>query len=69
MAQGSTRVERGENYFATARQRAQELGVPFAWTLHHVPGAGHHSEQMIGEAGRLLFGAAPAAASGNAPSR
>lgn len=66
MAQGSTRVERGENFFATGRRRAAELGVPFGWSLHFVPGAGHHAEQMIGDGGRLLFAPAGANPPGSA---
>ncbi|MCC7486756.1 MAG: hypothetical protein IT529_17420 [Burkholderiales bacterium] len=55
LAQGANRVERGEDFFATARARAAELHAPFGWTLEYVPGAGHSNAQMAGAAAALLM--------------
>jgi hypothetical protein len=53
-AQGLTRWERGQRFFAGARQYAARLGVPFAWQLHPVPGVGHDYRDMSASAAELL---------------
>jgi hypothetical protein len=55
MAQGATRLERGQNYFATARAEAAKIAAPFNWRLAIVPHAGHEVSQMIASAGFYLF--------------
>ena len=55
MAQGKTRIERGQNYYAAARKAAATLGVPCAWKLKTIPGAGHSNRQMAATAAAVLF--------------
>lgn len=59
MAQGTTRLERGQNYFATARDAASKIGAPFNWRLAIVPHAAHDVSQMIGSAELFLFESGP----------
>lgn len=46
MAQGPHRLARGQAFFEAARATADQLGVPFNWTLHTVPGVGHDNRLM-----------------------
>jgi pimeloyl-ACP methyl ester carboxylesterase len=46
MAQGPHRLARGQAFFEAARATADQLGVPFNWTLHTVPGVGHDNRMM-----------------------
>jgi poly(3-hydroxybutyrate) depolymerase len=55
MAQGKTRIERGQNYYAAARKAAATLNVPCAWRLKTVPGAGHSNRQLAATAAAALF--------------
>lgn len=55
MAQGATRLERGRNYFATARAAAAKIDAPFNWRLAIVPLAAHDVRQVIDSAGFFLF--------------
>lgn len=55
MAQGSTRLERGKNYFATARAAASKIAAPFNWRFAIVPRAEHEAREMIGSAQFFLF--------------
>lgn len=55
MAQGRTRLARGQNYFATGRAAAVKAGTPFGWRLALVPGAAHEVNQVIGSAAFFLF--------------
>ena len=55
MAQGANRYERGETFFKEARGRAAELGVPFAWRIQGVPGAGHQNSRMSRPAAAILM--------------
>lgn len=55
MDQGSTRLERGKKYFATARAVAAKMAAPFNWRLAIVPHAAHEASQMIDSAGFFLF--------------
>lgn len=54
MSQGSTRLARGQAYFAAGQAQAAALGIRLGWQLHVVPG-GHDKEQMLPSAGHLLF--------------
>jgi poly(3-hydroxybutyrate) depolymerase len=54
-AQGANRFERGKGFYRAASASAKELGVPFAWEIHEVPGVGHQAEPMSRAAAALLF--------------
>jgi len=54
MRQGPTRLDRGKNYFETARQAAAKMGVPFNWRMVLVPGVGHSNAAMAGPAAMLV---------------
>lgn len=54
-AQGATRVDRGQHYFAVAKERAAALGAKFAWRLEVLPKVGHDAAQTIDSAGFLTF--------------
>ena len=54
-AQGSTRFERAQRYFATAQLQAAQLGIPLNWEYHVVPGVGHDEAGMAGPSAALLF--------------
>ena len=54
MSQGSTRLARGQAYFAAGQAQAAALGIRLGWQLHVIPG-GHDKEQMLPAAGHLLF--------------
>lgn len=55
-AQGLTRLERGETFFAFCQADAARRGIPFNWEKAYVPGAGHSDAKMAPEAARLLYG-------------
>ena len=46
MAQGPHRLARGQAFFEAARAAADQLGVPFNWSLHTVPETGHDNRLM-----------------------
>lgn len=54
-AQGRTRLERGETFFAFCQQDAAKRGVAFNWEKAYVSGAGHSDGKMAPEAARLLY--------------
>ena len=54
MSQGPHRFARGHTFYGAARAAAQSLGVPFAWTLDTVPGAGHSNRMMAPRAAGIL---------------
>jgi pimeloyl-ACP methyl ester carboxylesterase len=54
-AQGSTRFERAQTFFETARQEAGRLSVPLNWEYHTVPGVGHSEDGMAGPSAEELF--------------
>lgn len=58
MKQGATRLERGRNCFALARDVAKKNGWPLNWRLVEVPGVGHSGEKMFAapQAAEALFG-------------
>lgn len=61
MKQGATRLERGRNCFALARDVAKKHGWPLNWRLVEVPGVGHSGEKMFAapQAAEALFGSPP----------
>jgi len=58
-AQGSQRLERGQAFFAAAKNAAQRLGIPFIWDLVIVPGAGHDNAVMAKAAVEYMNQAVP----------
>lgn len=54
LSQGPHRFARGHTFYGAARSAAQSLGVPFAWTLDTVPGAGHSNRMMAPRAAEIL---------------
>jgi poly(3-hydroxybutyrate) depolymerase len=61
-AQGSTRLERANNYYATAQKEAQVRNVPLNWEFYIVPGVGHDEAGMAGPAAERLFAPEPGGA-------
>ncbi len=55
LAQGPHRFARGHHFFEAARSQARTLGVPFAWQLDTVAGAGHSNAAMAARAAALLM--------------
>jgi len=53
--QGRNRFERGQAFYATAREEAARLGVTLNWTLETVPGAAHFDQLMMPSAAWVLF--------------
>ena len=53
-AQGVNRFERGNEFFATAKKKAAQMGVPFNWQLITVPGVGHNEAEMGAVAAKLI---------------
>ena len=53
-AQGINRFERGHNFFAAAKAKAAELGVPFNWQLKTVPGVAHSNKGMAKAAAEII---------------
>lgn len=45
-AQGKTRFARGQYYFATCKSKANQMQVPFNWTMIFVPNVGHSNQGM-----------------------
>jgi pimeloyl-ACP methyl ester carboxylesterase len=54
-AQGSTRFERAQFYYATAKSEADRREIPLNWEYHVVPGVGHDEAGMAGPSAALLF--------------
>ncbi len=55
MAQGKHRLERGYNFFRTAKKQAKRIKAEFNWHLQVVPEAGHRDSQMAKTAAMILF--------------
>lgn len=55
MDQGSTRLDRGLAFYASARRAASEAGASLRWSLIVVPGIEHDHEAMAGVAARILL--------------
>ena len=47
LAQGASRFERGQNYFQTVEEYAQEHGYTFSWKKVIVKGVGHRGKSMV----------------------
>ncbi len=58
-AQGVHRLERGQTFFAAARDAARRLGISFVWDLVVVPGARHDNAAMGQAAVEYMNRAAP----------
>ena len=56
MKQGIHRLERGTNYFNTAKKMAEQLNTPFNWKLQTVPGVAHSDKKMAPAAAEIIFG-------------
>jgi hypothetical protein len=56
LAQGATRLERGQRFFATARDYAERQDVPFNWRQVLVPDVGHDNRLMAPAAIPWLLG-------------
>ena len=54
MAEGTNRFTRGLRFFATAVERANELGVPFHWQLRIKHGADHSPQEAVATAFAVL---------------
>ena len=55
VAQGANRLQRGRNFYASAKSQAEKSGVPLAWQLVTVPGVGHNSRDMSKAAEKVLM--------------
>lgn len=55
LAQGNNNYERGNNFYALAKNEASRLGMTFNWKLTGVPGVAHHDAQLAETAARLFF--------------
>lgn len=55
MAQGATRLGRGQNYFAAGRAAAAAIDAPFNWRLALASRAAHEVTEVVGSAGFFLF--------------
>ena len=53
--QGSTRFERGKNFYKIGKNEAGRLGLDFNWKLVTVPHVGHSTLGMLPTALRLAF--------------
>ena len=53
--QGQNRLERGQSYFAVAKAKATELGVPFNWKMRFVPDVGHDNGGMANFIAEVLY--------------
>lgn len=54
--QGSTRIERGEQFYRVGSEQARRRGLPFRWTLAVVPGVAHDHALMATAAADVLAG-------------
>ncbi len=52
--QGLNRFERGLNYFAVSKQKAEELNTAFNWQLITVPGVAHSNKEIAKIAAALF---------------
>ena len=53
-AQGSTRFDRGKNFYIKSNLKAQELGTRFNWRLITVPNIGHAGVSMAKQAVKYI---------------
>lgn len=54
-AQGAHRLEKGRNFYAVNKAKAEELGMEFNWELETVYGIGHSGQQMSRPGARYLL--------------
>lgn len=54
--QGLGRLQRGRQFYRTAKAKARELGAEFRWELGVVPGVGHDHQGMTEAAAAYLYG-------------
>ena len=54
MEQGPNRLERGANFFKTAKTIARNNGFDFNWQIQVVPDVGHEYKRMSEAAAKLL---------------
>jgi len=54
-AQGSNRLERGQNFYKNAQQQAATLRTPLNWKLVIIPGIAHSDSGMGKAAAKYLF--------------
>ena len=54
--QGRHRYARAHYFYNISKQKADRLGIPFAWKIVDVPGVGHSGSRMSGHAADYLFG-------------
>lgn len=54
VAQGATRLARGQYYYETSKSLAASRSLPFKWTLQIVPGVGHDALRMAQAAQSVL---------------
>ncbi len=60
LSQGAHRFARGKFFFARAKQKAEEFGVPFNWSMRIVANAKHSNAEMaIGAVSQALIERAP----------
>lgn len=71
MRQGSNRLARGHNFFATMKTLAASRGWAFNWRLVETPGIAHSGSQMFAarEVGEALFGKNQSAPTGAPPEK
>lgn len=56
MAQGPHRFARGHSFFEAAQARAEQMNVPFGWSLEIVEGVAHSNKGMAVAAARAMRG-------------
>lgn len=54
-AQGAHRFERGQRFYALAKEQAARMGVPLQWRLVTLPGVGHSERSTSRAAARIFF--------------
>ncbi|HET8801100.1 MAG TPA: hypothetical protein VFN01_07945 [Marinobacter sp.] len=55
IAQGAHRLEKGKNFYAANKAKAEELGTEFNWELETVYGIGHSGQAMSVAGARYLL--------------
>jgi hypothetical protein len=53
--QGLTRLARGQYYFNTSQDTADDMGVTFNWRKHEIAGIGHNAQLMANDALQYLL--------------
>lgn len=55
LAQGEHRFDRGQKFYQTGRELAEQLGVDFGWTVRTVPGVAHNNAGMAQDIAGHLY--------------